>query len=93
MAIESISNPSEASLVPNRISRLCKDFEKLHCPYLVYELHIQNFHVIKDLKREALEVTLKNFGFVCMCGFPNPIWHQSAFPMTHPVQEHFLFST
>ncbi len=22
------------SRVPNRISRLCKDFEKLHCPYL-----------------------------------------------------------
>ncbi len=29
------------SLVPNRISRLCKDFEKLHCPYLVCEVSSQ----------------------------------------------------
>ena len=35
----SILGLSETSLVPNRISRLCKNFEKLHCPYLVYEVY------------------------------------------------------
>ncbi len=38
-----INKPFETSLVPNRISRLCKDFEKLHCPYLVYEVSSQWF--------------------------------------------------
>ena len=33
------------SLVPNRISRLCKDFQKLHCPYLVYEVSSLWFNV------------------------------------------------
>ena len=32
------------SLVPNRIRHLCKDFEKLHCPYLVYEVSSQWFN-------------------------------------------------
>ncbi len=37
------------SLVPNRISRLCKDFEKLHFPYLVYEVSSQWFNHCKEL--------------------------------------------
>ncbi len=80
----------ETSLVPKRISRLCKDFEKLHCPYLVYEvssqwfnqckslrmwwvdrlseLHIQNFHVIKDLKRST-KWKIKCWGTCLKCKY------------------------